>query len=61
MAVIVAWGFSCYSYANAEFANQWAVYMHGGLEVAKQVALEHGFRCIGPVSFFLFLLQCSQI
>eukprot|EP00795_Rhopilema_esculentum_P005914 gene5914-11255_t len=49
MAVVVAWGFSCYSYANTEFANQWAVYMHGGLEVAKQVALEHGFRCIGPV------------
>ena len=40
----------CNNVVNGEFANQWAVYMHGGLKAATQVALEHGFRNMGPVS-----------
>jgi len=39
----------CSYFANGEFANQWAVYMHGGIEQATQVALEHGFRNMGPI------------
>eukprot|EP00794_Sanderia_malayensis_P009760 gene9760-10759_t len=31
------------------YANQWAVYMEGGLELANEVAREHGFRNVGPV------------
>ena len=49
---------------HGEFANQWAVYMQGGMQAADQVAVEHGFRNMGPVSctssftcviFFLFI------
>ena len=47
------WGILFYNVSvNGEFANQWAVYMHGGMEVATRVALEHGFRNMGPVSIF---------
>ena len=46
---------------NGKFANQWAVYMHGGLEAATQVALEHGFRNMGPVSIHTLIFICTQI
>lgn len=47
---------------TGEFANQWAVYMQGGMQAATQVAVEHGFRNMGPVSCtslftcFIFIL-----
>ena len=57
------WGILFYSVlVNGEFANQWAVYMHGGMEVATRVALEHGFRNMGPVSIgtvFIFIFSES--
>ena len=50
--VYLVLGILCKNFAYGEFANQWAVYMHGGIEQATQVALEHGFRNMGPVSSF---------
>ena len=37
------------------YANQWAVYMEGGLELANKVALDHGFRNMGRVSMPCFI------
>lgn len=36
---------------EAEFSNSWAVEIHGGLEVADDVAKKHGFINKGQVSF----------
>ena len=51
----------CSYFANGEFANQWAVYMHGGIEQATQVALEHGFRNMGPVSSFHVYISSIRV
>ena len=52
-ALLVVSGILCNGVVNGEFANQWAVYMHGGMQAATQVALEHGFRNMGSVSFLI--------
>ena len=39
---------------EADFSNSWAVEIHGGLEVADDLAKKHGFINKGQVGFRVF-------